>query len=148
MTHAAYAAKNSQKKELAKQLYINSSLLQKEIAEKVGVTTKTMSNWCEEWKELKAAKTATKDEIIARYLRMIDKILKTAEDEGRVTTDSEADKISKLNKAKDSIDKEIGLSIYIQVFQEYNAYLITVNPDLAKDNNKYQDKFITLKSIG
>lgn len=140
--------KNAQKKELAKQLYLNGNLTQKVISEKVLVTEKTIGKWVQEWKELKAAKTATKDQIIARYLRMIDQILETAEDEGRTITDSEADKISKLNKAKDSIDKEIGLSMYIQVFQEYNAYLVPLNLDLAQENNNYQDKFIHLKAIG
>lgn len=140
--------KNSVKRELAKQLFLNTDLLQKEIADKVGVTEKTMGKWVAEWKEIKAAKTATKDEIVARYYRMILSILKVAEDENRPLTDAEADKISKLNKAKESIDKEIGLSVFIQVFQEYNAFIVPLNPELAKQNNTYQDKFINLKAIG
>ena len=107
-----------------------------------------MGNWVGEWKELKAAKTATKDEIIGRYLRQINSILKTAEDEERTTTDSEADKISKLNKAMEAIDKELGLSVFIQVFQEYNAFLLPLDAELAKKNNNYQDKFLQLKASG
>ena len=97
--------KNAQKKVLAKELYLSTELTLKEIAENVGVTANTIGKWCASWKQIKAAKTSTKDEVIARYMRMIDSILKIAEDEGRVITDGEADKISKLNKAKDSIDK-------------------------------------------
>lgn len=140
--------KISQKKLLAKELYINTDLTQKEIAERVDVTPNTISKWCSKWKEIKAAKTSTRDEIVARYLRMIDSILKNAEDEERTITDSEADKISKLNKAKDSIDKELGLAVFIQVFREYNSWLININPDLAKDNNNYQRKYVNIKTIG
>lgn len=140
--------KNAQKKVLAKELYLSTDLTLKEIAENVGVTANTIGKWCASWKQIKAAKTSTKDEVVARYMRMIDSILKVAEDEGRVITDGEADKISKLNKAKDSIDKGVGLSVFIQVFQEYNSWLIPINPELAKENNTFQSKFINLKAIG
>ncbi len=140
--------KIAQKKELAKELFLNTTLTQKEIAERVGVTANTISKWCIPWKKIKAAKTSTRDEIVARYFRMIDNILKGAEDEDRCITDGEADKISKLNKAKDSIDKELSLSMYIQVFIEYNSWLINLNADLAKDNNTFQNKFINVKASG
>jgi len=140
--------KIAQKRELAKQLYLNTDLTLKEIAERVGVTANTIGKWCASWKQIKAAKTSTRDEIIARYMRMIGNILKEAEDEGRAITDSEADKISKLNKAKDSIDKEVGLVMFIQIFQEYNSWLIPINAELAKENNTFQTKFINIKAIG
>lgn len=127
---------------------MNGNFTNVELAEKVGVTPKTVGNWIKDWKELKAAKTATKDEIIARYLRQINSILKLADDEERTTTDAEADKISKLNKAMEAIDKEIGLSIFIQVFQEYNSFLLPLDAPLARNNNKFQDKFLQLKASG
>lgn len=138
------------KKELAKELYLNTTLTQKEIAERVGVTEKTLKKWREagDWEKLKSAMLSTKDEIISRYLRMINSILEIAENDDRAVTDAEADKISKLNKAMDAINKELGLSVIIQVFQEYNAFLLPLNTDLAKANNIYQDKFINIKAIG
>lgn len=138
----------AQKKDLAKELYLHTDLTQKEIAERVGVTANTIGKWCASWKQIKAAKTSTKDEIVARYLRMIDNILKEAEDDDRSITDSEADKISKINKAMESIDKEVGLAMFIQVFQDYNSWLIAVNPELAKENNTFQTKFVNIKAIG
>lgn len=141
---------NAEKKGLAKELYMHSTDTQKAIAERVKVTEKTISKWVEEgnWKNMKAAQISTKDEIVSRYMRMIGKILELAETEDRVITDAEADRISKLNKAKDAIDKELGLSVFVQVFQEYNSYLIPLNPELAKENNSFQNKFINNKAIG
>jgi len=138
--------KNSEKKELAKQLFLNTNLTQKEIAEKVLVMPKTMGKWCKEWRVIKAAKSSTKEHTVARLYSGIDLILKTAEDESRPITDSEADKISKINKTIGTIDKDLDLAIYIQVFEEYNKFLFPLNADLTKENNSYQDKFINNKA--
>lgn len=138
--------KNSEKKELAKQLFLHTTLNQNEIAEKVHTTPKTMGKWCKEWRVLKAAISSTKDHTIARLYGGIDLILKAAEDEKRPITDAEADKISKINKTIGTIDKDLDLAIYIQVFEEYNRYLMPLNTDLTRENNVYQDKFISIKA--
>lgn len=138
--------KNSEKKELAKQLFLHTNLTQKEIAEKVHVMPKTMGKWCKDWRVIKAAKSSTKDHTIARLYGGIDLILKAAEDENRPITDSEADKISKINKTISTIDKDLDLAIYIQVFEEYNRFLMPLNQELTRENNSYQDKFINIKA--
>lgn len=58
--------KSEQRKELAKLLYTKEHLLQKEIAERVGVTPQTVNRWVkrESWDKLRVSITITKEEQI------------------------------------------------------------------------------------
>ena len=55
---------NAQKKEWAKTLYMRENLTQQEIAERVGVSRVTVSNWVRagKWEEQKAGLTLTRQE--------------------------------------------------------------------------------------
>ena len=66
----------AQRKEFARMLYMQGHT-QKEIAEKVGVTRNTISAWInsEKWGELKAAKTITRKELVAKMLAKINEKL-------------------------------------------------------------------------
>lgn len=141
---------NAEKKGLAKDLYMSTNWTQKAIAQHVKVTQKTLSKWKEEgkWEVIKSATLASKDKIVAHYMRMISQILEKAEAEERYITLGETDQIAKMTKAKESFDKEIGLSVFIQVFDEYSKFLLLIDPKLAKENIVHQDKFINLKASG
>ena len=52
---------NTQKKEWARTLYLRENLTQQEIADRVGVSRVTVSNWCRggKWEEQKVGLTLT-----------------------------------------------------------------------------------------
>lgn len=140
--------KTSVKKELAKGLFMLGGMTQKELAERVEVTENTMSKWCAEWKPILAAQKSTKQEVLARMDKAISDIFKKAEDEKRPLDSADYDGIAKLTKARETIDNKVGLATIIEVFQEYNSYLMAINPELARTNNKFQDEFVNLKANG
>lgn len=140
--------KSAQKKQIAKELYMLGNHTQKELAQRVGVTENTMGKWCKEWKPIKAAATATKNEVIQRIDEQINKVFEAAEKESRSLTSTDTDMLSKLSKIRESMNKEIGLSIIMQVFIEYNNFLMSHDSELCRQNNKYQDQFVNLKASG
>lgn len=139
---------NKQKKEQAKQWFLTTDKTQKEIAELVGVTSKTMSKWCQEWKRLKAAHLGTKESLKARLMNAINLTLEDSEKEGRPPTDKEADNIAKLNKALEALNVGPGLSEYIQVFKDFNEWLLRSDPALAGKFSIEQEKFIGVIANG
>lgn len=140
--------KTSQKKQLAEELFMHGNYTQKELAERVGVTENTMGKWVKPWRKLLAASKTTKQEVLQRIDKAINDIFVDAENEGRKLNSADYDAISKLNKTRESIDREMGLSVIIEVFQEYNSFLMVQNSDLCKQNNEYQDQFVNLKASG
>lgn len=140
--------KMAQKKQLAKELFMLGQYYQKELSERVDVTENTMGKWCKEWRPLMAASKTTKQEVVQRIDKAINDIFIAAEDEGRKLDSGDYDAISKLNKTRENINKELGLSIYIEVFMEYNSFAMAQNSDLCRENIKLQDQFINLKAGG
>ena len=67
---------NAQKKEWAKTLYKRENLTQQEIAERVGVSRVTVSNWVRagKWEEQKAGLTLTRQEQVANLYRQVAEI--------------------------------------------------------------------------
>ncbi len=67
---------NAQKKEWAKTLYMRENLTQQEIAERVGVSRVTVSNWVRagKWEEQKAGLTLTRQEQVANLYRQVAEI--------------------------------------------------------------------------
>lgn len=70
--------KKTEQKEYAKFLYTEKNLTQKEIAEKVGVTEKTLAKWISdndaEWKKLKKSLMATKSNQINSLYEQLDRL--------------------------------------------------------------------------
>ena len=67
---------NAQKKEWAKTLYLRENLTQQEIAERVGVSRVTVSNWVRagKWEGQKAGLTLTRQEQVANLYRQVAEI--------------------------------------------------------------------------
>ena len=140
--------KTSVKKQLAKELFMLATMTQKELANRVDVSEKTMGKWCVDWKPILAATKSTKQEVLLRFDKAINDIFKAAEDEGRTLTSTDHDSISKLTKSRESMAGEVGLSTFIECFKEYNSFLMPRNAELCRENNKFQDEFINLKANG
>ena len=131
-----------EKKELASLYYFNGES-QKTIAEKIGVSTVTISKWVREngWDSKRAAKTITRKELVAKMLNQINEKLESKE--------WTADEMAKATAAIEKLDKQTNVVTVIEVFSAYNNWLVArmaldpeLTPKLVKVMNRYQDIFI------
>lgn len=132
----------NQKKELAK-LYYMQGMQQKQIAQKVEVSTVTMSKWVQDggWEAIRGASTISRKELIIKMLKNLNDKL----DSNTITSDE----MVKVSAAIQKIDKQTNVVTVIDVFSAYNNWLVSrmaldpeLTPELVKIMNKYQDMFI------
>lgn len=140
-------AERDKKRELAQQLYLYTSMDQKEICAKVGWTeaTFTKNKQKYKWEELKAAYTLTRESVIRNLYQQVNLITETANQEKRALTAKECDQIAKLSNAIEKLNRKESLSSYIQVFDTFSKWLLKVNAKLAREVIGYQDDFIGIK---
>lgn len=131
---------NDQKREISLDLYLNTDKTQKQICEIVGWTEKTFISNKDKgnWESLKGAQTITAQNIISKLYLKIEKLINKNDD------DVEADKLIKIAKAIESLsNKKVTLSHHINCAKDFTTWFWGVNPELAKEFNKYQQRFIT-----
>ena len=129
---------NQQKREWAKVLYIREDLTQAEIAEKVGVSRRTIISWCDKgkWAELKVGMTMTREQQINNLHRQIAEINQviSAKPEGKRFADaSEAATIQKLSQAVDRLEKDAGLKDLISSGMRFLSWLRSEDIEKAKE---------------
>lgn len=139
------------KKSLARALYLSGMEMQ-EIAERIGVSRVTISNWCakEGWKEARAAKNITRPELVNKLLLSIDSLIENVnKSEDPTLIGSLADKLSKLSAVVEKLDKKANVVDAIEVFMAFNKWLQynsefdpEITPELIKTINKYQNRFL------
>ena len=105
---------NAQKKEWAKTLYLKENLTQQEIADRVGVSRVSVSNWVRagKWEEQKVGLTLTRQEQVANLYRQVAEINKAIAErpEGNGSPSSkEADILGKLSAAIRNMEQEVAL---------------------------------------
>ena len=113
---------NKDKKALALELYLNTDKNGKEICAIAHVTEKTFGKWKNDgdWELLKSAQTITAHNIISNlYQKAYEESLKD---------DINADKLAKL-----------------AVFREFTKWAFDAQPELAKQINTLQGKFVDFK---
>lgn len=139
-----------QKIDVARTFYLMTEKSQKEICEVVKWTEKTFTEQKQKgkWNEMRDTKNLTRQQILSMLHTQLLKISDVAKDESRVLTAREVDSIAKLASSIDKLEKKATIETYIEVFEEFNGWLMTVNLDFAQKNNHYQDLFIQKKIAG
>ncbi|MBO5579299.1 MAG: helix-turn-helix domain-containing protein [Prevotella sp.] len=147
-------AENENKKQLGRTLYL-SGMEQQEIAERLGVSRVTISNWCtkEGWKEARAAKNITRPELVNKLLLTIDQLITSVNESNNPDLIAGlADKLSKLSAVVEKLDKKANVVDAIEVFMAFNKWLQynaefdpEITPELIKAINKYQNQFLMQK---
>ena len=141
---------NKEKREWAELLVSRSSMNQKEIAEKVGVSPKTMSNWWNKfnWEQLRTSFFITKGQELQRIYVQISTLNNEIADRDKAyATSKEADVLSKLASTARSLETEINLADTIDVFLKFTDWLRDTDFAKAKEINDYMDLFIKDKLI-
>lgn len=138
---------NQQKKDWAKTLYLRENLTQQEIADRVGVSRVSVSNWIRQnkWEEQRTALTLTREEQVRALYRQVAEINKAIEHrpEGeRFATSAEADIIGKLSKAIRQMETEVGISDVISVMTGFINFLRPIDLEKAKDVTRLCDAYI------
>lgn len=141
---------NAQKKEWAKTLYLRENLTQQEIAERVGVSRVTVSNWVRsgKWEEQKAGLTLTRQEQVSNLYRQVAEINRaiSMRPEGeRFPNSKEADILGKLSAAIRNMEQETGVADIISVFTAFVEWLRPLDLDKAKEVMRLADDFIKEK---
>ena len=138
---------NKQKKDWAKMLFVKEHLTQKVIAERVGISTVTMTKWVkvEKWEVLKTSLSVTREEQLANFYRQIAEInnnIANREPGLRYASAEEANMINKLATAIEKMEKETGISDIISVSKDLLDWLRKTDIDKAKELSNYFDAYI------
>lgn len=141
---------NTQKKDWARTLYLKENLTQQEIADRVGVSRKTVNRWAGDgkWEEHKAGLTITREQQIANLYRQVAAINRTIEEkpEGeRYATPGEADILSKLSSAIKKMETEAGVSDVISVLTGFINFIRKNDLKKAKEITRLADAYIKTK---
>ena len=135
---------NAQKKEWAKTLYLKENLTQQEIADRVGVSRVSVSNWVRagKWEEQKVGLTLTRQEQVANLYRQVAEINKAIAErpEGeRFPSSKEADILGKLSAAIRNMEQEVGI---ISVLTGLIDWVRAADLEKAKEITRLADAYI------
>lgn len=138
---------NAQKKEWAKTLYLRENLTQQEIADRVGCSRVTVSNWVRagKWEEQKVGITLTRQEQVGNLYRQVAEINRSIADrpEGeRFATSKEADILGKLAAAISKMEQEIGIADTISVLTSFIEWLRPLDLEKAKEITRFANAYI------
>ena len=116
---------NENKRELAKMLYVGGSEVA-EIAERVGVSRQSVSAWINKngWKELRAARSITRPELVNKLLVAINNLIEdvnTGDDPTSVS--GLADKLVKLSSVIERLDKKANIVQTVDVFMAFSDWV-------------------------
>ena len=130
---------NAQKKEWAKTLYLRENLTQQEIAERVGVSRVTVSNWVRagKWEEQKAGLTLTRQEQVANLYRQV------AEINRAISARAEGERFPNSKEAAiRNMEQETGIADIISVLTSFIEWLRPLDLDKAKELTRLADAYI------
>ena len=131
---------NAQKKEWAKTLYLKENLTQQEIADRVGVSRVSVSNWVRagKWEEQKVGLTLTRQEQVANLYRQV-----AERPEGeRFPSSKEADILGKLSAAIRNMEQEVGIADIISVLTGLIDWVRAADLEKAKEITRLADAYI------
>lgn len=131
---------SDEKYAIAQDLFLETDKTQKEIAQIVHVTEKTLTKWKNEgdWETLKNASTVT-----AR--KIIDNLYKRAYALSEDPKSKPDDIIKIANSIEKLSNRKVTVSQIINVFKDFISYAFNQNADLAKEINLLQKKYVDYK---
>ncbi|MBP4140028.1 DDE transposase family protein [Flavobacterium geliluteum] len=142
------ALRKAQEKEYAKSLYIGGGLTQKEIAERVSVTEKTLTKWIKEgkWDNLKKSLLTTKQNQLSFLYDQLD-FLNTdiSKRDFKVAVGKEADTIIKLTASINRLETETSIGDTVEVARNFIEFVRHQDLELAKTITNFFDVYITAK---
>lgn len=142
------ALRKAQEKEFAKALYIGGGITQKEIAERISVTEKTLTKWIKDgkWESLKKSLLTTKQNQLSFLYDQLDFInTDISKRDYKVAVGKEADTIIKLTAAINRLETETSIGDTVEVARNFIEFVRPQDLELAKTITNLFDVFITAK---
>lgn len=138
----------AQEREYARILYVSERLTLKEIAERVGVTEKTVGKWAEvdNWDKLRKSLLTTRQSQLVHWYNQLEALNEDiAKRDIPIPTAKEADIMSKITANIQRLETEIGLGEYVEVSKNLLTFIQSVDLTDAKKFKNYIDEFINGK---
>ncbi|HSW64973.1 MAG TPA: hypothetical protein VLH56_16925 [Dissulfurispiraceae bacterium] len=137
-----------QEKVIAKELYVNSRLSQKEIAQRVGVREATMSRWVVEggWETLRTAGSITRKALLQKAYQNLQHINQHIETEcGGLPNKKTLDAKNAIIREIQTLDKGDSLALTVAIMEDFHTFVTRVKPSLAKELVNLQLEFLETK---
>lgn len=152
----------AQEREYARILYVNERITFKEIAERTGVTEKTIGKWADadNWDKLRKSLLTTRQSQLVHWYNQLEAINEYIAErpdlivkgesvpnplQKNIPTNAEADTMSKITSNIQRLETEIGLGEYVEVSKKLLTFVQSVDLDDAKKFKNYIDEFISSK---
>lgn len=145
---------DASKQEFAYLLYMNGDL-QKDIAERVGVSAKTIGAWIEKggWKEKRSGRNISRSELINKGLLTMNTIMeKMLSEKDERSYSAYMDQLIKCANAIEKLDKKNNVVNDMDAFMNFNQVLqswIGTDNEITAANikliNRLQDKYISYR---
>jgi predicted transcriptional regulator len=137
----------TKEKEYARILYVSERCTFKDIAERVGVTEKTVGKWAEldNWDKLRKSLLTTRQSQLVHWYNQLEAINLAIEERGNIPTNAEADTMSKITSNIQKLEVEINLGEYVEVSTKLLTFIQSIDLDEAKRFKGYIDEFISSK---
>lgn len=143
----AIMAKQNDKRAKAKSLYLTGQYDQKEIADLVGVSERSITKWKNEenWDDLKESLLTTRENELRRLYKMLrilnDDIDLKAEEKIPINS-KEADAVLKLTAAIKNLELETSIADKVEVGMAFINLVRKENIELSKEVTKWFDIFL------
>lgn len=139
-------------KQLAEHLYLaDNKITIKALAEKMGVTEKTLSKWIEagKWDDKRTSLLTTKSQQLTFLYKQLQNLNNTIANrkESNYADSKEANTIIQLTAAIKNLETETSLGDIIQTAKEFVEYISESNYEKAKEITKLFDGFINSKAL-
>lgn len=136
--------KNDNKRQIARTLFVQGGMTQKEIASKLEVTEQTISRWSKKdhWDELKKNVMSGKQEILRSLYTELQKLQSIIEGNGGVADSKQADIRRKLITDIRQLETRYSVSQTVQIGMDFCEFLKEIDFDLAGKISRYFQSFI------
>lgn len=145
-------SKNEKQKlvDWAKLLFCKENRTQKDIAETVGVSERTINQWKTEgkWEEYRKSLLKTKEELLKELYAQVEQFNKhilSKEDGKRFPDSKEADALKKMTASINDLETELGINVIIDMSIEICTWLRPLDFKKAAEIAEIFDSFIKSK---
>ena len=146
--YAIMGARKKVEQDYAKTLFVDQGLTQKEIAERLNVTEKTIGKWVKDgdWETLKKSMLTTKDNQLTMLYDQLDFLNSDIKSrEYKIATPKEADIISKVTSAIKKLETETSIGETIEIAKQIIQFVRQQDLAFSYKLTQYCDAFITEK---